>query len=274
MNAALKASLQDFSSVAEEIFTKRNMISEPEDAELELTSGKIKAKKYGVQVKLSDLPDIMYEVVVALRAKPEAKDNLIKLVDATKVALEKDDKFKDFYEDEKEATKENFEKDIEEVKAGIEVLFTDDEVLEELKKELEEAKGTLQEAEAMASIKLDVYLDDKQIVRAQDFVIDTPFVAVNMMFKLEAINEDVKESAIAMGKEEVEVDLENPDSLKEYEPTVKENLKKLVDGEAYKALYKDLEEGSKNFKGQDKMIFDQLFNIMSPDQIKLMIDGL
>ncbi len=274
VDKALKAFLKEFSGASEEVFTKRTMISDPEDAEVELISGKIKTKKYGVQVKLSDLPDVFYELIVALRAKPEAKDSLIKLIDATKVALEKDDKFKDFYENEKDATKEKFEKDIKEIKTGIEVLFTDEKLLEDLKKEMAEAKAQLQQVDAMANIKLDVHLDDKQILRAQELVVDTPFLVANLMFKLEAVNEGVKASDIAMGKEEIKFDANKPDALNQYKPEVKENMKKMLDGEAYKALYNDLKEGSKSFKGNDKMIVDQLLEYMNPEKLKPMIDSL
>ncbi len=225
-NSNLKLVLKDLSSALENTLSKRSIVKDPEDAELELASGKIKTKKYGLNLKIAEIPDMIEEVVETLKSKPEFKDNLVKVVDSLKAALEKDDRYKDFYE-EKEVGKETFEKDIEQVKASIELFFTDEKTQNEFKKNIAEMKKNFSQSQGF-SVNVDVYLDDKQILRAQDISIDTPIALIKMMAKIEAINSEVKDMSVEMSKDQIEYDPSNPSVLNEFKPETKENLKKIL----------------------------------------------
>ncbi len=274
VNAALKAVAKDVAAEFEKVFAEKSIVSDPEDVEIELKSGKAKLKKYSMNIKLSELSDVMFEAIKSLKAKPEFKTNVMTLVDSVKVAFDKDDKFKTFYEDEKQATKENFEKDFNEFKTSLEDFFKDEKALDKAKVQLDEMKESLTQIDSVFKLDLSVYLDDKQISRAQEINIDSPFAKVNMMSKLEAINDAVKDSAVAFGKEEIEVKSREMKELDGLKDEAKANLIKLVDGDAVKELIKDVQEGAKAFEGQDKALVDQLIKFLDPEQLKALINGL
>ncbi len=274
VNAALKATIKNINAEVEKYLTSKSLVAEPEDAELELKSGKIKVKKYTLDVKLSQLPDFLYEVLSGLKSNPEFKTNVLKLTDTLKVALEKDDRYKDLYVDKEKATKEDFEKGFEELKAALNKFFDDEKALDQLKDSMGKNKKDLANVDAMLKMKLIQYLDDRQIARGQEVIVDSPFVKFNMIGKIEALNNAVKEASIEMGKEELVYSVSKAKEFNKYMPEIRENFKKIIDGEAYQELIKDLKDGVETLEGQDKMMLQQLLFNLEPEQLKNAIDTI
>ncbi len=272
--ASFKQVLKDLSAETEKAFKKLNVVADPVDAKLKLEAGEIDVKEYTLKLGIMQIVDVVKEVVDGYQKNKEYGEHINKLLDNFKVAFEKEDKFKQLYAD-KNVNKEKFGKDIEEVKKQVKKALGDVEASKKLKTFIAQQSGQLAIVDSLVKFNIKVSLDKNQVMRASTYNLDTPYATVNLVGKLEAVNDNVKQKSIEFSKETIVFDEKNMDKLLEKEKsTLKSNLVKILEDKAYSSLYNDLQKGTDTLTGNDKKTLKLIVDMLSPAKLKEQINKM